>query len=80
MSATAWLAVVCFADSLVRWFHLLCLMGAGSRRTQGVALDALAHPRTARARRARRRVVRILDGWPTAGLLLEPYQRIALIT
>jgi len=31
-------------------------------------------------RRARRHVVRILDGWPTAPALLDAYQRIAALT
>jgi len=73
----AWLAVVCFADGLVRWFQQLCLTGA----------LALAEPKTLRwwlwhtpariVRRARRRVVRILDGWPATSALLEVYERIA---
>jgi len=73
----AWLAVVCFADGLVRWFQQLCLTGA----------LAIAEPKTLRwwlwhtpariVRRARRRVVRILDGWPATSALLEVYERIA---
>ena len=76
----AWLAVACFADALVRWFQLLCLTG----------YLAVAEPKTLRwnlwhtpariVRRARRHVVRILDGWPTADELLAAYQRVALIT
>jgi len=31
-------------------------------------------------RRARRHVVRILDGWPSADVLLDAYRRVALIT
>lgn len=76
----AWLAVVCFADALVRWFQLLCLTGP----------LAVAEPKTLRwgfwhtparlVRKARRHVVRILDGWPTANELLDAYRRVALIT
>ena len=48
----AWLAVVCFADALVRWFQLLCLTGAARRRrTQDAALGAVARPRPPRAPR-----------------------------
>jgi len=75
-----WLAVVCFADGLVRWFQQLCLTGA----------LALAEPKTLRwgfwhapariVRRARRRVVRILDGWPSTAPLLDAYGRIAALT
>ena len=73
----SWLAVVCFADALVRWFQHLCLNGP----------LALAEPKTLRwslwyapariVRRARRRVVRILEGWPSTAALLQAYQRIA---
>jgi hypothetical protein len=31
-------------------------------------------------RRARRRVVRILDGWPSTTALLDAYQHIAQLT
>lgn len=64
------LAVVCFADALVRWFQLLCLSGA----------LAVADPRPRAAgrhaparlvHRARRRIVRILDGWSTTPPLLD---------
>ena len=48
----AWLAIVCFADALVRWFQLLCLTGAARRRrTQDAALGPVARPRPARAPR-----------------------------
>ncbi len=75
----AWLALVCFADALVRWFQLLC---CGSRL-------AIAEPKTLRwsfwhspgrlVRTAGRWVVRILGGWPTADELLAAYRRIALL-
>jgi hypothetical protein len=76
----AWLAVVCFADSLVRWFQLLCLTGVLALAEPKALRWTLWHTPARLVRRARRRVVRILDGWPTAGALLEAYQRIALIT
>ena len=73
----AWVAVVCFAADLVRWFQLLCLTGA----------LAVAEPKTLRwnlwlvpariVRRAGAEVVRILDGWPTAEQILAAYRRIA---
>ena len=76
----AWLAVVCFADALVRWFQQLCLTGtARHRRTQDAALEPLAHPRPASSAKPAATIVRILDGWPTANALLDAYQRIALI-
>jgi hypothetical protein len=30
--------------------------------------------------RSRRRIVRLLEGWPSAGVLLGAYQRLALLT
>jgi hypothetical protein len=76
----AWLAVVAMADAVVRWFQQLCLHG----------ILAVAEPKTLRwtlwhtpariVRRARQRVVRILDSWPTATDIIDAYQRVALIT
>ena len=76
----AWLAVVCFADDLVRWFQLLCLTGP----------LAIAEPKTLRwqlwhtparlvhrARRTHRAHPRRLAH---PDRLLDAYQRIALIT
>ena len=76
----AWLGLVCYADALVRWFQLLCLSGALARAEPKTLRWALWHSPARIVRRARRRVVRILDGWPAAPELLRAYQRIALIT
>jgi hypothetical protein len=76
----AWLAVVCFADALVRWFQLLCVPGPLAVAEPKTLRWTLWHTPARLVRRARRRVVRILDGWPTANALLDAYQRIALIT
>jgi hypothetical protein len=76
----AWLAVVCFADALVRWFQLLCLTGAFAVATPKTLRWGLWHAPARLVHRARRRIIRILDGWPTTGILLDAYQRIALIT
>lgn len=75
----AWLAVVCFADALVRWFQLLCVTGPLAVAEPKTLRWTLWHTPARLVRRARRHVVRILDGWPTAGELLDAYQRIALI-
>ena len=76
----AWLAVVCFADALVRWFQLLCLTGALAVAEPKTLRWNLWHTPARIVRHARRRIVRILDGWPTADELLAAYQRVALIT
>jgi hypothetical protein len=76
----AWLAVVCFADALVRWFQLLCLTGHLAIAEPKTLRWGLWHTPALIVRRARRHIVRILDGWPTADELLTAYRRIALIT
>jgi len=76
----AWLATVCFADALVRWFQLLCLTGALAGAEPKTLRWTLWHTPARLVHRARRRIVRILDGWPTADELLAAYERVALIT
>jgi len=76
----AWLAIVCFADALVRWFQQLCLCGPLAVAEPKTLRWTLWHTPARYVHRARRRVVRILDGWPTADVLLAAYRRIALIT
>ena len=76
----AWLGVVCFAADLVRWFQLLCLSGAMATAEPKALRWGIWHTPARVVRRARRSVVRILDDWPHAGVLLGAYRRIALIT
>jgi hypothetical protein len=76
----AWLAVVCFAADFVRWFQLLCLDGELASAQPKRLRWTLWHTPARLVHRARRRVVRILDGWPTADQLLAAYQRLDLIT
>lgn len=75
----AWLAVVCFAADLVRWFQLLCLTGALAVAEPKRLRWQLWHSPARLVRRARRQVIRVLDGWPATGDLLHAYQRIHLI-
>ncbi len=75
----AWLAVVCFAADLVRWFQLLCLGGELAAANPKRLRWTLWHTPARLVRRAGRRVVRILDRWPTAEQLMAAYQRLALI-
>ena len=76
----AWLAIVSFADSLVRWFQHLCLAGPLATAEPKTLRWTLWHTPARIIRRARHRIVRILDDWPTADELLAAYQRIAHIT
>ena len=76
----AWLAEVCMAADLVRWFQLLCLSGA-LRSAEPKALRwRLWHTPARMVRSGRQRIVRILDGWPDADILLGAYRGIALLT
>lgn len=77
---SAWLAVVCMADALVRWFQQLCLTGPLAVAEPKTLRWSLWHTPARIIRRARRQIVRILDGWPSAAVLLDAYGRIALIT
>lgn len=77
---SAWLAVVCMADSLVRWFQQLCLTGPLTAAEPKTLRWSVWHTPARIVRRSRSHIVRILDGWPTADVLLDAYQRIDLIT
>jgi hypothetical protein len=77
---SAWLAVVCMADSLVRWFQQLCLTGTLAAAEPKTLRWALWHTPARIVRRARRHMLRVLDGWPSATTLIDAYGRIELIT
>ena len=79
----AWLATVCFAADLVAWFQLLCLTGHLARAEPETPRWRFWHApaRLVRhARRARRDIVRILDGWPDAQAILAAHARITALT
>lgn len=76
----AWLAIVCFADALVRWFQQLCLTGPLAAARPKTLRWTFWHTPARLVRRARQQIMRILDGWPTATEILAAYRRIALIT
>ena len=73
----AWLAVVCFADALVRWFQQLCLTGTLAAAEPKTLRWALWHTPARIVKRARQRVIRILDGWPSTDSILDAHRRIA---
>ncbi len=75
----AWLAVVCFADGLVRWFQQLCLTGTLAIAEPKTLRWGLWHTPARIVHRARRRIVRVLDGWPNTDALLAAYGRIAAL-
>ena len=76
----AWLAVVCFADALVRWFQQLCCTGGFAVAEPKTLRWQLWHVPARLVHHARQRIVRILDGWPATSDILAAYQRIDLLT
>jgi hypothetical protein len=76
----AWLAIVAMADSLVRWFQQLCCHGILAVAEPKTLRWTLWHTPARLVRHARRRIVRILDGWPTATEIIDAYRRVTLIT
>jgi Transposase DDE domain group 1 len=76
----AWLATVCHAGDLVRWFQLLCLPGHLARAEPKTLRWRLWHAPARLIRHARRDIVRILDGWPDAPAIVAAHARIAALT
>jgi Transposase DDE domain group 1 len=76
---TNWLMAVALSADLVRWFQLLCLDGHWSDARPKAMRWGIFHAPGRLVRRARQSVVRIIDGWPTTQVLLDAYQRMALL-
>jgi hypothetical protein len=74
-----WMMAVCLAADLVRWFQLLCLDGAWVHARPKALRWGLLHAPGRLVHRARRRVVRIIEGWPGTEVLLGAYRRIELL-
>jgi len=77
---TNWLMTVAMAADIVRWFQLLCCDGSWRDARPKAMRWGIFHAPGRLVHRARQRVVRIIDGWPTTQVLLDAYQRIDLIT
>ena len=73
---TAWLAVVCFADALVRWFQQLCLTGSLARAEPKTLRWHLWHTPARIVHTARRCILKIHDAWPATPAVLDAYQHI----
>ena len=76
----AWLALVCMAADLVRWFQLICCTGSLAAAEPKRMRWTFWHTPARVVRRAGRDIVRVLDGWPTTNALLDAYQHIAALT
>jgi hypothetical protein len=75
----AWLALVCCAADLVRWFQLLCLRGPLAVAEPKTLRWQLWHTPARVVRHARQTIVRLLDDWPNTDTLLAAYGRVTRI-
>ncbi|MGH9044163.1 MAG: transposase [Acidimicrobiales bacterium] len=75
----AWLAEVCFAHDLVRWFQRLCLTGDLASAEPKTLRWRLWHVPARKIRSGRRIIVRILEDWPDASAIVRAHRRIALL-
>jgi hypothetical protein len=75
-----WMAVVMLSADLVRWFQLLCCDGYWSCARPKALRWGLFHAPGRIVRTGRRSIVRILEHWPQAGILLRAYRHIEAIT
>ena len=75
-----WMTAVMLAADLVRWFQLLCLEGYWRSARPKALRWAIFHAPGRIVSSARRRIVRLLDGWPSAEAILAAYLQLELIT
>jgi len=75
-----WLMVVVLAADLVRWFQLVCLRDAWCDARPKALRWAIFHAPGRLVHSARRRIVRIIENWPTTDVLVDAYRRVELIT
>lgn len=76
----AWLQTVMWAADLVVWFQLLCITGPLTRARPRRLRWTFWHVPARIITTARRDIVRILDGWPTATEIVAAYRAIAALT
>ena len=76
----AWMFAVMLSADLVRWFQLVCLDESWRNARPKALRWGIFHAPGRLIRSARRRVVRVIDGWPTTEVILDAYKRISLIT
>jgi len=74
-----WMATVLMAADLLRWFQLLCLDGHWAKARPKALRWGFLHAPGRLVRSARRQIVRILDGWPSAEAIIGAYGKIATL-
>lgn len=75
-----WLMVVGMAADLVRWFQLLCLQGAWRDARPKALRWSIFHTPGRLVHSARRRIVRVIEAWPTTDVRVDAYRCIELLT
>ena len=75
-----WLALVTWADALVRWFQHLCLPATHLAKARPKTLRwTLWHTPARLIRHARQTTIRIPHTWPTGPLITTAHQHIQTI-
>jgi hypothetical protein len=72
----AWLAAVLMAGDVLAWMRALCLDGELARAEPGLLRYALLHTAGIIVSGARRRTLRIAEGWPWAADLVAAFGRL----
>ena len=75
-----WMMTVAIAADLLRWFQLLCMDGAWVSARPKALRWGILHIPGRLVTTSRRRVVRVIDGWPGTDAVLNAYRRIAALT
>lgn len=78
-SNQAWLQTVTLAADLVRWFQLVCLPDSWRDARPKRLRWTLLHAPGRLIRTGRQTIVRVIDGWPGADVIVGAYQAIALL-
>ncbi|MDA8186042.1 MAG: hypothetical protein M0035_16715 [Actinomycetota bacterium] len=73
------MATVLMAADLLRWFQLLCLDGSWTNGRPKALRWGLLHAPGRLVRSARRQIVRVLDGWPSAEPIIGAYGKRATL-
>ncbi len=71
-----WLDLLCWADSLVRWFQLLCLTGTLAKAEPDRLRWELWHTPARIIRRSRKDIIRLITNWPATNQILRAYKQI----
>lgn len=77
---SVWFALGCWADTLVRWFQLLCCDETLAKANPKRLRWELFHTPARLIRHGRRTIMRLLDEWPATEALTQIYHRITNMT